>query len=200
MENKREKIGVDKDDTLLDFVGTYTKYHNKKYGTKVKREDFTTYSFDKVFGISMEEAISRVSEFYNTDFFKKMPPLPNSVEVINSLKQNYDLYVVTSAPDHLYIETMNQILKNFGNVFLDVFFSSNHYTGRKNSGKSKVEICLENGISILIDDSLEYALQCAEKGIGAFLFGDNNPWNQNGEHTEIIRVEDWLKVKEELLK
>jgi uncharacterized HAD superfamily protein len=197
MKQTKKKIGVDIDDTLLDFVGSFIEYSKKIKEIDLKREDFRTYSFDKVLKLpSMGEAIQIVFEFYDSDFFRKMPPLSGSTEAISNLKKNYELYIITSRPDYLYNATMNQLWNNFRNIFLDVLFSSNHYTGTKNSGKSKAEICLNYGISTMVDDSLEYALQCTDKGLEVILI--DAPWNQNGEHEGITRVNNWKEVLEKL--
>jgi 5'(3')-deoxyribonucleotidase len=197
MEIEKKRIGVDIDDTLFDFVGSFIEYANKVKSFQIKREDFVTYSFDEVLKLpSMREAIGVVFNFYDSDFFKKMPPLPDSLNTIKSLKQKFDLYIVTSRPDYLYNATMTSLWNNFRGFFSEVYFSSNHYTGEKNSGKSKAEICLTNGISIIIEDSLEYSLQCAEKGIEAILI--DAPWNQNGERKGITRVKNWKEILEKL--
>jgi len=187
LEKKERKIGFDLDDSVFDFIGSFIEYSNKTNKTSLKREDFVRYTFD----------VKKIFDFYNTDFFRKMSPLPNSKEVIISLKQNSLLYVVTSRPDFLYNDTMNHLWENFRHCFSDVFFSSNHHTGDENSGKTKAEICLKKGISVMIDDSLEYALQCAERGINALLL--DAPWNRNGEHRGVIRVKNWKEIGELLI-
>lgn len=202
MEVKEEKmkIGVDIDDTKVDFVGNYILFFNQTYNKDLKREDFKTYSFNQTIGGTIEDSIKMINQFYESKLFKEMVPLPNSVEIIKSLKQaGYELFVITSRPNFIKAETEKFIDKFFQNLFSDLFFSYNHYTKRKNGGKSKAEICLYNKISFMIDDSLEYCKQCAEKGIEALLFG-NSPWNQDGGWSEKIRVENWLKVGERLLK
>jgi len=200
IEDKKLRIGVDIDDTLVDFVGAYILYCNQTYSTNLKKEDFRFYAFNKSIGGTMSESISLVNKFYENVLFKEILPLPDSVEVINLLKQkNHELFIITSRPDFIKEETERFINKFFLDNFSNIFFSYNHYTKRKNGGKSKAELCFDLDISLLIDDSLEYAIQCANMGLEALLFG-NFPWNQNGQHKNITRVKDWIKVKEELLK
>jgi len=193
------KIGVDIDDTLLDFIGTYAIFHNEIYKTNLKKEDFKTYSFNPVGGRTTKQAVNTVKQFYKTDFFKEMQPFPGAVGVLQKLKENNKLFIVTSRPHNMKEETSEWVLKYFPNIFSDIFFSSNHYTKAKNSGRTKAEICCDLEVSLLIDDSLAYAKQCIEKGINVFLFGDNNPWNQNHEeHENITRVKDWNEIMEKL--
>ena len=196
IEDKKRKIGIDIDDTLLDFIGNYLIFHNQKYKTNLKREDFKTYSFNHSLGGTMNKAVNTVGEFYKTEIFKKIRPFSNSIDVINNLKKKYDLFIITSRPDFMVDETKEWINKYFPNKFSDIFFSYNHYTKRKNNGKTKAEICSDLEISILIDDSLEYALNCAEKGVKVLLL--NARWNLNGEHENIIRVKNWEEILEKL--
>jgi uncharacterized HAD superfamily protein len=195
---KKLKIGIDLDDTLFDLINPFISYHNQTYKTHLKKEDFTTYSFNEVLKLPSErDAVERVFQFYASDFFKKMPPLPGSTEAINFLKKNYDLNIVTYRPEFLYNDTMNQIWTHFKGCFSNVFFAFNPYIGGKHTKKTKVEICLDNGISKMIDDSLDVIVECEEKSISSFLFG-NYPWNQNGEHKKIIRTENWKVVLKKL--
>jgi uncharacterized HAD superfamily protein len=194
---KKLKIGIDLDDTLFDFVGSFIGYANKVKSFQIKREDFVTYSFDEVLKLpSSRDTMKVIFDFYDSDFFKKMPPLPGSVNVVKTLKQKADLYIITSRPNYLYNATMNSLWNNFRGFFSEVYFSSNHYTGEKNSGKSKAEICLMNNVSIMVEDSLEYSLQCAEKEIKAILI--DAPWNQNGKHENLTRVKNWKEILEKL--
>lgn len=186
------KIGIDIDDTLLDFIGAYINFHNEMYKTNLKKEDFKTYSFNHARGGTIEQAISSVKQFYKTDFFKEMQPFPGAVEVVQKLKENNELFVVTSRPGHIQEGTFEQVAKHFQNIFSEVFFSSNHYTKAKNSGRTKAEICFDLGVSLLIDDSLVYAKQSLEKGLKVFLF--DSPWNQNREIEGITRVKNWNEI------
>lgn len=194
---KEKRIGIDIDDTLLDFVSPYLSYHNEIYNTNFKKETFETYSFNLNMGGTMAEVIDGVHNFYKTSFFKEIQPFPNSVEIIDAFKQkDYELFIITSRPDFIIDETKKWIDNHFPNKFSDIFFSYNHYTRRKNNGKTKAEICNDLGVSVLIDDSLEYGLQCANKGINVLLL--DSPWNRNGEHKRIIRVKNWEEIRREL--
>lgn len=198
MEAKEKKIGVDIDDTLVDFVGNYISFHNKTYKTNLQKENFKTYSFNYARRGTMKQAVNSVNKFYNTPFFKEMKPLPNAVGVIQRLKEKSELFIVTSRPLSIQEDTFEWISKYFSNIFSEIIFSSNHYTKTKNSGKTKAEICLNFGASLLIDDSLVYAQECIAKGIESILL--DAPWNQNGNLNGITRVKNWKEIGEKLLK
>jgi len=193
------RIGIDVDDTLLDFVGNYILFHNQMYETKLERADFKTYSFNHAKGGTMEQEVNTLKQFYNTDFFREMLPFPGAVEIIQKLKEENKLFVITSRPLYIRDGTLKQLSEHFSGAFLDVFFSSNYYAQAKNSGKTKAEICKDLEIALLIDDSLEYAKQCAKEKIRVFLFGNNNPWNQNGIVERVKRVKDWKEIGDLLI-
>ena len=213
MKNNELKIGIDIDDTSIDFVGTYILFYNQKYNKNLKRENVQFYNSGKPFGIINGEPSSLINEFYNSKLFMEITPFPNAFETMKKLKQaGYNLISITSRPDSLRATTENLLERCFPNIFSDLFFSYNHYTKMNENEKSKAEICLSENVSHIIDDSLTYCIQCAERGIEALLFG-NYHWNK-GISKEIIlpeakedlgnekihRVKDWLAVGEKLLK
>jgi 5'(3')-deoxyribonucleotidase len=195
---KKPRVVVDLDDTSFDFINPYISFNNLKYGTNLKKEDFTSYRFNEFRGGTMEESVASVKEFCYSPFFKNVKPFPDAVEVLQKVKEEIELFVGTSRSFDMQELTFNQISLYFPNVFSDVFFSSNHYTGAKNSGKTKAEICKKLNALYLIDDSLIYSIECINKGIGAILF--DSPWNKNGNVEEIIRVNDWKEIGGILLR
>jgi uncharacterized HAD superfamily protein len=62
--------------------------------------------------------------------------------------------------------------------------------------RPKSEVCIELGVSYLIDDNLTAVTQTSAFGIKALLFGDY-PWNQAKELPEgVTRVKNWQEVLE----
>lgn len=91
---------------------------------------------------------------------------------------------------------MQFINKYYPGIFSRIMMG-NHY-GREGVKKSKPEMCKELGAVLLIDDSLDYARQCAESNLNAILFGDY-PWNklENEDlHENIVRVAHWKEVEQ----
>ena len=71
-----------------------------------------------------------------------------------------------------------------------LIYSSNHYSGME--GVTKAEICSNEGIDFMIEDSPEYASQIANEGIRVFLL--NKPWNEGLDHEKVIRADNWKEV------
>ena len=70
-----------------------------------------------------------------------------------------------------------------------------HLKAKTGAKISKPDMCKKIGAVALIDDSLDYAKQCAAAGLPVFLFGDY-PWNETAEPLDqrITRVGTWRMV------
>lgn len=192
------RIGIDLDEVLADFNSGLIKWHNEKYGTSLKRENFISYFFNQVWGGTIEETIIKVNDFHHSEYFEKLSPVEASVEAIPILSRENDLFIITSRPDFLENETERWVNYFFEKQFKEIFHSSNHYSQATNSGKTKLQICRDLGVSVLIDDSLNYISQCASTEVNGLLFG-NYPWNQNGHlPSNIFRTNNWKEVLEKL--
>ena len=88
--------------------------------------------------------------------------------------------------------TINFLKKIFLEKDYEIHFSGDIYEGRK----LKDEICNDLNLDLIIEDSPYYSKNCAEKGIKVLLL--DKPWNQNCEHENIIRVNNWKEVLEKI--
>lgn len=199
MKNEtRRKIGIDMDDVLVNFVDALIRYSNETFGTQLKREQVWNFSFQEIWGGTLEERIERVNRFFETPYFENIQIIEGAVEATSLLASYGDLFNITSRPLFVKEKTERLVNKFFKDKFKGIYHSSNHYSKAENSGKTKVQLCKELGVSVLIDDSLDYCLQCAREGIRALLFGDY-PWNQNGQLPKgVVRVKNWKEALEEL--
>jgi uncharacterized HAD superfamily protein len=187
-------VAVDIDDVLNDFVGSMAEFHNKHYGTNLKREDFKTYYLRETLGLDEKEASRRLGEFADSSL-EALKPTEDSVEVVRELSNIHKLVVITSRAEKRRELTQNWISSNFPNCFSEVYFAMNHYIGVGN--KKKNEICKELGVGIMIEDSMDYALKCSEVG-GVFLY--DCPWNQKDKlPSSIIRVHGWKDIGRRLI-
>jgi len=192
------KIGIDIDEVLADFNSGIIEWHNQKYGTSLIRENFISYFFNQVWGGTIEEAIQKVKDFHDSENFKKLSPVESSIDAISLLSKGNDLFVITSRPYFVQDETERWVNNFFGKKFNGIFYSSNYYSQAKNSGKTKLQICRDLEVSVLIDDSLSYISQCASTEVKGLLFG-NYPWNRDGNlPANIFRTNNWKEVLEKL--
>jgi len=191
-------VGVDLDEVLANFVPCLLNFHNKKYGTDLTREQVHTYDLWKVWGGTIEEAIRKVREFYQSDEFRQILPVNGSQEGIDVLREKNELVVITSRPHDIKEETRAWLDQYFPGKFLQVYHTNDWAPA--GSGKRKTEkpdICHNLGAGIFIEDNIEYAIACAEKGVRAFLL--DCPWNQADSLPErVTRVKSWRELIEKL--
>jgi len=196
----KRKIAIDIDDVLLDFIDAFLNFCNSNYGTSFKKENVFSYNLEESFNITREEKNEWMNEFYKSNFFREIKPVEGAQEALNILKKENENIILTSrllSLDHINMKeiTEDSLKRNFEGDYSAIFYSKNHET----KGQSKADICMREGISLLMDDCLLYALECNKKGIPSLLM--NNPWNQaNLEGTLITRVNNWEEVLQELNK
>lgn len=182
-------IGVDLDDVLADYIPALCEFHNATYGTSLARENFHSYSFWEVWGGTKEEARKKAIEFRNSSYFDNIQPVAGSIEGVDVLKKSHNLVIITSRST---IDKTNEWLnKHFPNKFSGVYFSHNHYTGKGTREKS--DICLDLGVNAMIEDNLEYSLDCALKSIKVLLF--NSPWNNQIYKVPLLKRFLLAKIK-----
>lgn len=185
-------IGVDLDDVLADTFSNLIAFHNDNYGPYLTKDKFSSWQLSNVFNITEEEAIKRVLEFDDSCYFEGIKPVDGAVDAVNMLKQSNKLIVITSRLDNLLEKTEKWLEKYFSNTFSKVYHTYHSWMGAANK-KKKVEICLDLKVDYFIEDSLDYARECAEKGVKVLLY--DNPWNQCKELPEnIIRVQNWKEI------
>jgi len=206
MESNKFIVAVDCDEVLAEFVKGLCLFHNDKYGTQLTIRDFHSYEFSEVWGGDTIQALRKVEEYIASRFFKELGVVPHSQQVLQDLTASklFEFVVVTSRQSSLEGATRNWVSAHFPNVFTDVKLGNHYGTGHK---ISKPEMCKQIGCRVIIDDSLKYAVECANAGIKVLLFDSDSsyPWNKikdkkPEELQHITRVTNWHQAKEELLK
>lgn len=195
----KPKLAIDNDDVLIDFNEGVRVFHNEKYGTDYLAEDMKEFELDKMWKVSFEECMRRVMEFYLSPHFHQMEPIKGAFDALTKLKEKYELYVLTARPEEIISETKLAIDKHYPDLFKDVHFAPFFGAGKK---KTKVEVCKELGIKLIIDDGLHNLELCAKEGINCYLF--NTPWNEQHNKDElakrgIVKVNNWSEVVTHLL-
>lgn len=187
----REKIGIDIDDVVAEFMKCYLSFHNNKYGTSFCLEDVTNYHLWKC-GVhnSKESSINFIGEFQHSASFDEITLVDGAKEGVSFVSEKYYPYFITSRPRELEKQTKKFLQKNFPNLKYGLFFSGEIY-----GGKTKSEICESLGVKRMVEDNFDYTADCAKKGIVSYCL--EKPWNKNckGEHN-LIKVENWWELKE----
>lgn len=189
-----KNIGIDIDDTSLDFVPAVCEYYNARFGDSLKREDFYIYQFEKIWKRELPESIKIVDDFLATPKFKDMNPIGNSRKIIPRLRDDGHRLSVITARLKLYEPiTEYQMQKNFDNAFEGRHFHGGQFDTDPTKRKTKSQMCLEQGIELMIEDNPLHALDCANNGIQVFMI--DTPWNQIIQpHEKIQRVYNWEQI------
>ena len=185
------KIAVDLDDVSFNFMDPFLYFYNSISGTSFKRKDMFSYRLEDVFEEPTEQVEKKLRQFYDSSFFENLPTLQGARFAFKSIKEKGDeIIIVTSRFEEYRGITNNALRENFSGNYSNIFYSFSRYNP---NGKTKAEICEEQGASCMIEDCLKYAFECDSKGIPVFLM--NNPWNQgNLEGTVITRVNNWKEI------
>jgi 5'(3')-deoxyribonucleotidase len=192
---KKPVIAVDNDDVLFALVEAIFDYYNQLNQTKLKISDQKVFNLDQTFGLTQEETLKLVFDFYNSPYMLQTKPIPGALRVLRKLKINYDLIMITARPDFTKKITLQALKTHYPDIFSSVYLTNTFSkTGPK---KLKSEVCLETGASLMIDDAFHNAEDCANKGIPVVMF--RRPWNESVTASQlkgkpIYPAKNWTEV------
>ncbi|MEK6741915.1 MAG: hypothetical protein AABX91_00455 [Nanoarchaeota archaeon] len=189
----KPKIAVDIDGVLADYQISFVEFYNKRNGKNFSIQNLIGHDFWLSFGISKEKAEKEIIDFFSSEKFKKLSPVTDSQDAIKLLAQKNILSIVTARPDFVRETTLEWLDAHFPNIFSEIHFTSQF--GGNGPREKKSDFCLDYNYEIIIEDIVEHANECAEKGIKVFLL--NRPWNKNFSlHPLVQRVNDWNEISQ----
>jgi len=189
--NLIREIVYDIDGVLLDMINPLLRFHNDRYGTKLKFEDVTSHSLWRIWGGTPEDDFRKLLEFFETKYASQVFPVNGAVYSVNQLERNLNNgIIVSSRPNEIEKETKESIDTYFPQLSSRVHLTNQFSLNGDSVKKSK--ICLEHGASVIVEDSIENAKDCAEHGIQVLLM--DYPWNQSPDIPGVTRVKDWAEV------
>ncbi len=190
------RIGIDIDntitntrETILVFLERYALAHSLPY----------SYDPSKY---TLEEAISWAPrdleifiEKHLPDVYREVTPKPHAVEVIRDLHRNNYIALITSRNrrnGNIREITLEWLARNqvpYDQLIMNETENMHHF--------SKLAACLDNDIQVMIEDHDGLAVELS-RFIPVILF--DYPYNTNVRDDNIIRVQDWLQVKNALVE
>ena len=178
-------IGIDLDGVIYNsenwFMAFGEVYDINNNGKGIV--DSTTNNFQKRYGLSDEKA-KEIRLKYLPIQMKESPLMPFVKEVLKLLKQNHNLFIITSrgsvANEH--IEITKQKLKEDKIDVDEVIFSQ----------ESKLNICRQKKIDLMIDDSFNVVKELSENNIKCLQFNADNTKCVTNEN--VIIVHNWGEV------
>jgi uncharacterized HAD superfamily protein len=167
-------IACDIDDVLVDLCSAVAAFHNARYGTDLRVEDFTSHRAWEVWGGTREEMIDKMDVFFATGAFESLPLVDGAADALRQLSRRHKLVAVTGRPDELSGVTRALLDREFGGLFLAIHHT-NFFTHAR-AARSKADVCREIGAEIMIEDVPDHAIDCANAGMRVILF--DRPWNK----------------------
>jgi 5'(3')-deoxyribonucleotidase len=168
----RKRIALDMDEVVADVMPKFIKVYEKEFGKLLKRED---YWGKKVYDIPGAEHVRNV--LHDKGFFRDLPLMANSQEVVRELNERYDIFFTTAA-----MEFRNSLEDKY-DWLLDHF----PFISWKN-----FVFCGDKRIlraDYMIDDHPRNLLKFVGKGL---LFTASH----NTEEMRFIRVNNWLEIRD----
>ncbi|KAF4666339.1 hypothetical protein FOZ61_009918 [Perkinsus olseni] len=183
--HQRPVVACDLDEVLGQYLATYTKWHNRVYGTHLKLSDFYTYRFWEVQGGTTTLLSSTRPEGH--------------LEYVQKIGKFADVHIVTSRQEQIRQDTYDWIFTNFGIPSSRVHLG-NHF-GLSGKKIPKADICKAIGASLLIDDNPTYIKDAVTRGFGGILFDYHHEygWSHDPEcplPSEAVVATDWEEVYE----
>ena len=177
-------IGVDIDDTVVEFMLSLCAFRARAYGDTLQRHHFTTFRLYDVWGCSVDEALRRIEEFYGAPEHALIPAVAGAVEGLSVLAKTYEIHGITARPAHTEALTAALVERHAPGLL-----SGLHLLGHQ---RSKGDFCQELGVGLLIDDALHNARSVGDKGIAVLLL--DRPWNQGVLPANTTRTMHWREI------
>lgn len=182
-------IGLDLDDTLLDFVPDMVGFYNEINKADYKKHHFSSYDLAETWGGTVEQTQDFIERFYESDEFTNLKPVSGAVEFVSLAKEKgHKIWVITSRPEFVEKVTIKNIENVFGSIFEDVIFLGHHYGLHKK--ETKGEVCDKLEIDLFADDHLKHCTDANNSKRQVYLM--NNPWNIEREISAGIKRINFL--------
>ncbi|KAG0241337.1 hypothetical protein B0O80DRAFT_434960 [Mortierella sp. GBAus27b] len=202
----RKVIAVDLDEVLAKTLVAVAEFHNDTYGTSLVMDDFISYDCSKVWGGTREESIAKWRLFFDSPYFHKVEPVEGSLETLKLLKsRRYSLVIVTARQQFVADLTKKFVDRHYPGIFESIYFANHFLTEEEKRtfvSKPKSVICRDVHAQLLIDDSIENAMEVAKAGIPVLLFDlkGSYKWNKIPDghpplSDKITRVTSWKEIQ-----
>ncbi len=178
----KQIIGVDFDDTIVDYMGIWLKVFNKETGKNASINEITKWKLFEIFSDVIDEdkmkelfAKAWKEEYENTKLVDPLLP-----KVFADLHKMFSIYVITAS-----FASNAQItgLLEHNRIKYDKLIHVQHHTEK-----------LSEEINIYVDDNPRAAEEFAENGKKVVLF--DRPWNRDIKETDSIkRARSWKEVE-----
>jgi 5'(3')-deoxyribonucleotidase len=191
-------IAIDIDDVIADTHETMRQWGNRVSGVTLSVEDAKAHGdywgyYDRLWTSHNLHHVLRHEDFEQAIEAGEevVPLLAGAMFAIKELQKIYKVMLITSRRVAFESATRVWISEQFGDQ-IEIYFAKNDR--REGNTKTKGELAVELGVSVLVDDSVGHCTDALQHGIKAILFGDYG-W-QHSVPTGTVRCKDWPSVLE----
>ncbi len=185
--DKKFSLGIDIDGVIANtqplIIAELNDYFNKTYTIN----DFYKITPEKAYNIDRKQLHSFIAE-RELKLIQSVRPVDGAVPAIQKLGKRCQITIISARTPGFYDQT-TQWLKINGIKYDKVVLLGNH---------DKRKACLEEGVQLFIEDSLNNAIQVSSCGIPVFLF--NATYNQGDTPPLVQRVYSWREIINSLEK
>lgn len=187
-------IAVDVDEVLAANAPSFVAYTNEKWGMGLTVDDYHEH-WSELWQVDHAVAMQRAKDYNASHVIKSMGHFEEATAVLRKLSAKYELVVLTARRREMQDITAEWIHRHYGDVF-----SAIHHAGIWDdehpdaSTFTKADLCMELGVSYLIDDQSKHCNAVQSAGLQAIMFGDY-PWNKHDQLVDgVVRCADWNAV------
>lgn len=169
------RIGIDLDNTISCTDESIMKYQN----LYIKEKNITSDELWNNMNIRTD-FLNR----YLKDIYLNADVKENCVQILNKLHQENELYIITARTTN-HVDDIIKIIEDYlkkHNIQVDGIFID---------GKDKVEICMNNKIDFMIEDSYYNYERLVSNGIDTILLDEKNKYPNIKN-----RVDNWKEISE----
>ena len=181
------RIGIDIDDVITDTSSSIRKY--------IDKSENKSHIYNHIEEVMRGEMPTQeIKNFYkdnSINIFRDAEVKENASNVIKKLiDDGNEVFIITSrgevkfgGSEKLTLEYLKSHNINYTKIIFNCF--------------EKASVCKENGIDLMIDDSVKFCVDIANKDMKSILF--TSVVNQN-EVVKVPRVNSWLELQKEIEK
>lgn len=193
----KRNILLDIDGVIANFYKSFATYLNKTYGANLDvLDEPTSYVFtdwdEALADMDVDEA---VINWINNDGFLHLDPYVGAEDFVRELMALGNVHIVTARVGDFETrfneETIQQIKENTQKWFNNHDIPTN---GDVIFSHKKVDLCLKEGISILVEDKLSTIIDAAQNDIHAIVM--NRAWNRHPDRFKVYRAHSYEDVLE----
>lgn len=185
----RPLLAIDFDDVLFDCDGALREILKREFGFRDAYSEFIKTN------PHMQKDVFR---FLYGSYHKNCAVINGACDAISRLAMFYRMVVITGRSEVVRSQTEKWLRSNFATIFSKVFFTNSFLNESSQEKREKVKICIDLGVTVLVDDSWEEAMRVASAGITTLLF--DKPWNRKESSSfNVYRVRDWAHILTKLL-